>query len=371
MDEFLVAAVRGLGHKCSGASCGRWGYCDESVGRCICAPGRHGPDCSEVHFGACRLHAELGEMACESFRGLMSCNCRLQCMHRHGDKARHYARSCWDTLANTSLVDTSDFPEAPDGVIYRTAEWPARGKCAKGNLGVEAERRCISGMSQTTWHAHRALGGSPLPNRYCPDSCSHRGSCLRPFVRRPLGRSLTGRDGWSYVIERDPTNSTAPACICHDGYSGRACQLTDKTLCMNSCSGNGDCVGKFCLCKQGWFGIDCSLERGVGGFDHVAPATARTHSRRRRKRGQRVQGRGNAAGRVNVAEDATLGVTATLGVSERKKVPIWCYPLPSEFSMEFVYQRDEVRRGQFHANLMFYEEMMRNRVRRATKNQKG
>ena len=36
---------------------------------------------------------------------------------------------------------------------------------------------------------------------------------------------------------------------------------------------------------------------------------------------------------------------------------IWVYPLPTEFSMEGVYQRDQNRRGQYYANLMFLEQL--------------
>ena len=75
--------------------CGQWGYCDGSVGRCICAPGRNGTNCAQLHFGACRLHEE-GEMACMTFRGLQSCACRRECEKRFGGVSRRHAQVCWD-----------------------------------------------------------------------------------------------------------------------------------------------------------------------------------------------------------------------------------------------------------------------------------
>jgi len=76
-------------------SCGSWGYCDASVSRCVCAPGFHGPRCSQQHYPACRVH-ELGEIACVGFVGLMSCACRLSCENRYGSMARLNAPICWD-----------------------------------------------------------------------------------------------------------------------------------------------------------------------------------------------------------------------------------------------------------------------------------
>ena len=35
----------------------------------------------------------------------------------------------------------------------------------------------------------------------------------------------------------------------------------DARLCINNCSGNGQCVGGFCLCRRGFFGRDCSRDK--------------------------------------------------------------------------------------------------------------
>ena len=86
----FAAVATALGMPCSSstvANCGPWGYCDGSVGRCICAPGLQGDDCRKAHFAPCRLHPD-GEMACNTFTGLLSCDCRQACERRHGSKSR-------------------------------------------------------------------------------------------------------------------------------------------------------------------------------------------------------------------------------------------------------------------------------------------
>ncbi|EOD33348.1 hypothetical protein EMIHUDRAFT_229911 [Emiliania huxleyi CCMP1516] len=92
--------VRWASSRCEPAvsgSCGRepHGYCDASVGRCVCSPGRFGPRCEQMHYPACRLHPD-GEMACDTFVGLMSCACRLSCEQRYGSMARFNTPLCWD-----------------------------------------------------------------------------------------------------------------------------------------------------------------------------------------------------------------------------------------------------------------------------------
>ncbi|KAG2446120.1 hypothetical protein HXX76_000719 [Chlamydomonas incerta] len=43
------------------------------------------------------------------------------------------------------------------------------------------------------------------------------------------------------------------------------CTGFSKTLCLNSCNGQGWCAGGFCHCKPGFYGADCSLSTGPDG----------------------------------------------------------------------------------------------------------
>lgn len=289
-------------------SCGRGGYCDTSVGRCICEVGRSGVDCSQLHFGPCRLH-EAGEMACMTFVGLMSCECRTACERRMGGVARRHPPLCWD-WANESVrpkgitANLSDFPATTDSVVFRTPTWPPMGRCAK----PDPPQRCAQGMKRSLRRATNMLGGSPLPNARCPSACSHRGTCLMPLGERKEGS--VERFPLSGPRPRDALIAPAPACVCHAGYSGAGCEIVDMGFCFNSCSGHGACVARFCLCERGWRGLDCSLAQ---------PPSAAAQS------------------------DAPA----------RKYAPMYVYPLPTDYSLEAVYQRDQLRSGQYYANLKF------------------
>ena len=297
------------------AGCGTGGYCDTSVGRCICAPGRKGADCSDKWLGHCRLH-EAGEMACMTFIGLMSCSCRRACEQRHGGVARRHAPICWE-WANDSqrprgpAANLSDFPESIDAVEFYSPAWPPTGRCAR----PDPPRHCASSQHRSARRATNILGGTPLPNRRCPLSCSHRGTCIAPQAIRT-----------ETSIERFPLRGGAgasgsaldPTCICHAGYSGASCEVTDMGTCFNRCSGHGMCVGRFCLCDRGWRGLDCSIAQP----QQPLPATA----------------------------------AAVVG-PPTKYVPTYVYPLATHWSLEGVYQRDQLRRGQYYANLMFAAEL--------------
>ncbi|KAL1511199.1 hypothetical protein AB1Y20_006014 [Prymnesium parvum] len=298
------------------ASCGTWGYCDASVRRCICAPGWSGASCSEPHFGGCRLHA-AGEMACATFRGLMSCLCRQQCERKFGGVMRRHASLCWawaDTsagreAARRAVVNTSDFPDSIDNVVFHTPSWPPQGRCARN----PAAKVC-GALTRSLRRATHMLGGTPMPNRHCPLACSFRGTCLLPSSERS-----------AEAKERYPLASVASGgnavCICHEGYSGAGCETEDPSFCFNNCSGKGRCVGRFCLCDRTWQGVDCSLSYPTG--------------------------------------HPTLPALSDGGAAIRRKyAPTYIYPLPTDFSLEAVYQRDMLRRGQYYANLVYLEQLL-------------
>ena len=248
-------------------------------------------------------------MACMTFVGLMSCECRTACERRMGGVARRHPPLCWD-WANESVrpkgitANLSDFPATTDSVVFRTPTWPPMGRCAK----PDPPQRCAQGMKRSLRRATNMLGGSPLPNARCPSACSHRGTCLMPLGERKEGS--VERFPLSGPRPRDALIAPAPACVCHAGYSGAGCEIVDMGFCFNSCSGHGACVARFCLCERGWRGLDCSLAQ---------PPSAAAQS------------------------DAPA----------RKYAPMYVYPLPTDYSLEAVYQRDQLRSGQYYANLKF------------------
>ena len=279
------------------AGCGVHGYCDFTVGKCMCAPGHTSNGCSKTPMSACQLH-EAGEMACLTFTGLMSCACRKACEERHGGVARRHPPICWE-WANDSLrphgpaANLSDFPESSSAVRFYTPAWPPMGRCAR----PDPPRHCGFNQRRNLWRTTNIIGGTPLPNRRCPLSCSHRGTCLMPLAERTQSAQrfpLSGSSGHQDSL------TPQPACICHTGSSGVGCEVSDLSLCFNSCSGHGLCVARFCLCDRGWRGLDCSLAQPPQ-LPAAAPAPVAT-----------------------------------------KYVPTYVYPLPTHWSLEGVYQRDQL-----------------------------
>lgn len=397
----MASSARG----CPPAGCGPHGYCDQSLGICICAPGLAGADCSTLLLGACRVHEE-GEMACMTFRGLMSCACRQQCEKRFGGVARRHAPLCWDWKVSDDRpipLNLSDLPDVPSAALaFRTPSWPPIGRCAKPN----PPRHCAAGQERSMRRAANILGGWPLPNSRCPHACSRRGTCLEPTYPRPETAQerfpLGGGGDWSGWSKGSGAGARARVgkgrgkgrgggaaaaarsgsalCICHTGYSGAGCEHVDASRCFNRCSGHGQCVGRFCLCERGWQGVDCSLAAN-GGFAsqdkafagsyedfqkeggvrytkaHQAGAAAvANNAPRRRPLPAVMRGTGGAGRLARFARLSLNGVPPRIP-PESAYAPIYVYPLPTEMSMEGVYQRDQNRRGQYYANLMFLEQL--------------
>ena len=103
--------------------------------------------------------------------------------------------------------------------------------------------------------------------------------------------------------------ASGPTCRCHAGFVGDGCEQENASACINSCAQHGRCLNRFCLCEPGWFGVDCSLTLSNGT-----------------RRG-----------------------------SARRFAPTFVYPLPSEFSWQFLYQNDPTPRGLFSAGRVFAE----------------
>ena len=389
------------------ATCGPWGYCDESIGHCICAPGRDGPDCSQLRYPACRLHRD-GEMACGTFVGPPSCACRLQCEALYGGMGRRTHDLCWrpndshvDTVAKARALapdaELSDFPEDFESVEFRRIVWPTYANCDRPGLG--ASKKCDKRFGLATRRRTvRMLGGMPLPNRRCPLACSHRGTCLQPSLHRdgePASRyPLAGGgeycpDGPASCQPASARPAGQPACICHQGYRGEGCETVDASQCFNSCSHHGQCTGRFCLCDRGWQGLDCSLpvlrllqaeapaahvvgvpveaasaaaSSGVNPSASVAAAALARPGPLRATRPQVAEAASAASWGSMASPSAAVATAISLKLSTpRPKItyaPTYIYPLPSALSMEYVYQRDQLRRGQYYANIRYLEQAL-------------
>ena len=85
------------------------------------------------------------------------------------------------------------------------------------------------------------------------------------------GRSSGGKPGW---CDANASIGEQPAarCACrYDGWDGYLCQHRVAMFCPNQCNGRGTCEHGFCLCADGWWGVDCSISN-EGGLSHREPA---------------------------------------------------------------------------------------------------
>lgn len=58
-----------------------------------------------------------------------------------------------------------------------------------------------------------------------------------------------------------------------DGISGPLCELRTEQVCINQCSGHGECRMGFCLCHEGYYGHDCARKRaGFPDYPGACPA---------------------------------------------------------------------------------------------------
>lgn len=116
--------------------------------------------------------------------------------------------------------------------------------------------------------------GTKYPNRPVAEACGFQ---MRPssepnapkvtdWTKADLDNIFTtngSKPGWCNV---DPAEAYASKvqfkeeCDCKfDCSLGRFCEIPVSCTCINQCSGHGHCMGGFCQCNEGWYGVDCSV----------------------------------------------------------------------------------------------------------------
>lgn len=86
--------------------------------------------------------------------------------------------------------------------------------------------------------------------------CSGRGWCSEP-------------KNWG-----NPEQKLAPFCKCQGFYEGDTCATPANEHCYASCSGRGTCVGGFCHCQEGWWGLGCTRSKAYEGQGACGSALA-------------------------------------------------------------------------------------------------
>ena len=208
---------------------------------CICPIGRNGSACESPALLACRLTPESAALACTAGRPL-HCDCMAQCALA-GAFSAHLYRYCFTTPAREAF---SDLPPPDDATALYWRWQPAGGW--RGVAGLQRVER-----PEAVRHEHEATM-EHAPHSRCPKRCHERGACL---VRPKLAPTATGE------------------CRCDAQYFGNVCGRHVSKFCWNGCSGRGECVDGFCVCRGEWYGPGCALG---GARSAAAPTTSSSSS---------------------------------------------------------------------------------------------
>uniref|UniRef100_A0A7S4B6Y3 EGF-like domain-containing protein n=1 Tax=Chrysotila carterae TaxID=13221 RepID=A0A7S4B6Y3_CHRCT len=153
-----------------------------------------------------------------------------------------------------------------------------------------------------------------------------------------LQRATTGAPGTEYVPFCSAAAASAPTHLlrcgggCPEGRTGPLCEDVKQSFCLRDCMGRGECESGFCWCRNGWFGIDCSM-RMVDEAGMVV-----------RRKALKTYG-GDADGAVEGAplrETSRSEVVLARSLQSQQRLPspvaaksnlkIYVYDMPSEFT---------------------------------------
>lgn len=109
--------------------------------------------------------------------------------------------------------------------------------------------------------------GSKYPERPVAESCGFQvnGEVVNWSIAdsEMIYTNDISKPGWCNVNPQEVKEGKAlykHECECkYDCQGGQFCEIPTECSCINQCSGNGCCHGGFCQCKDGWYGVDCSI----------------------------------------------------------------------------------------------------------------
>eukprot|EP00899_Mesostigma_viride_P026830 jgi/Mesvir1/7331/Mv19141-RA.1 len=219
-------------------SCAGHGTCDEVSGTCVCPPWVKGPSCTQPALPSCMDGIlPAGNLGCASF--LTTCACLEECDREGLSYGFDWRPPCvqvrdYKSLAGLTKAEATRRPLVDFGLLMTYH---------RGSLGHPGK---IQGPAPGTGAGKSGGKFKYLPQFDCENACSGRGMCI------------VGKDGspWCSCFHADGGASPrlGPGC------SGTALEpLHDCNLQANNCSGAGECVRGFCVCRPGTWGMDCSL----------------------------------------------------------------------------------------------------------------
>ncbi|XP_051151654.1 uncharacterized protein LOC127265726 isoform X2 [Andrographis paniculata] len=150
-------------------------------------------------------------------------------------------------------------------------------ECNRYHSETEPYGNWIVSICSATCDTTRAMcfcgEGTKYPNRPVAEACGFKINYPSKEGDPPITNwtvadkeiftTNSSKRGWCNVDPSEAYDNKVrikEECDCkYDGLWGRYCEVPVSSVCINQCSGHGHCRGGFCQCKNGWYGIDCSV----------------------------------------------------------------------------------------------------------------
>ncbi|KAG2486464.1 hypothetical protein HYH03_014911 [Edaphochlamys debaryana] len=282
------------GNRTCAQGCGP-GNCNHDTGTCDCPAGSQGPDCGTPLLRPC----------------------------------------------TTSFRHSGPTPMGHIDAEGRDLDWTAEGYTESRCTGIcdpytarcfcDGKHRRVNPPLGSPPGTPAPVRGRPLGNHHCQLSDDGKGHKL-PWGQVPYDH-IYGPEGWC--------NSDNPVVRCpclFDGFSGPLCEEVTEAMCVNQCSGHGECDHGFCRCHAGWYGTDCARKAAGQATEPGQQTAGRTW----------LQEVVVPAPEAALAEEAgrqgggTASASTASGPAPSRRRPlIYVYDLPAAYNSRMLQYRND------------------------------
>ena len=77
---------------------------------------------------------------------------------------------------------------------------------------------------------------------------------------------------WCATRPKDQKDGGQTVCMCAGYFKGESCQEHDTKDCYLGCSGRGKCIGGYCHCDPGFWGLGCARSKAYSSPEGEAAA---------------------------------------------------------------------------------------------------
>jgi len=250
------------------SSCGaekNRGYCNTTIGECVCKPGFWGPDGKNCDSTLCSDPCN-GRGFCVDG----GCVCDQAADKLSGWTGQH----CELSICPNNCYESVGLGKCINGECKCTEGWYGR-DCSSKTCpadysplsGLNAEKTMCSGHGACvngTCVCHASFSGESCSVRTCPNNCTGFGTCM-PTGLCACDAIHTSEDCSELKCasdcglnkKRGYCDGKSGTCICEEGWYGNDCS---QAKCDDGCNGHGSCVGKSCVCEAGFSGLHCEYQ---------------------------------------------------------------------------------------------------------------